>query len=168
MSKKFRDKRAASSMQYVYDTDDIIYNNEMIDTSFDDANGGEGSDSYFGTTVMDYQYPSPMEIVHTEAEGYTPVGSPIGSIKDPIDYEVGGQRGRVDNLPYSTGVVSSDLVENFELDGRQAVIRRMRNPSSVGPVGTSDHNMILALAYRQMTNQFYPNEGSQADLVRSV
>jgi hypothetical protein len=118
-------------------------------------------------------YPGQAAIVHREAQGFTPpqTNNLVGVGNDTfnlIDREIGGQRGRIDIVPYTEGVVSSDAVENFELDGRQAIIRRKRNPSDEGPVGTSDSNGMLALRYAQAVNQYYPSEYSQADLVRAL
>lgn len=116
--------------------------------------------------------PVQHEYFHTEAEGITPdqrqFAGPGNSTYNMIDREVDGQRGRIDILPYSTGVTASDSVENFALTGEQAIIRRGRNPSDTGPVGTADSNGILALQYAQQVNQYFPNERSQSDLVRSV
>ena len=134
------------------------------------------------------QFPGQREAIHGEFETQTtPNTSPnygaIGQSFDkpnalPTDMpkvtssyaisEDGGASGIVDALPYSTGVVSSDLVENFWLDGRQALIRRKRNPSDTGPVGTSDPNAILSIVFAQQANQYFPNESSQGDLVKAV
>jgi hypothetical protein len=114
-------------------------------------------------------FPTPVEYFQTgnNARPYTTAGP--GDIGNNIDREIGGVSGNANGYLWSTGVVSSDAMENFELDGRQAIIRRMDNPGGVtGPVGTSDHNALLAMAYAQMANQFYPSEESQYDLIRSV
>lgn len=166
MGQRFRNRRDAG-IQAIAGMSDVVANHEAIDTQIQ-----YDFDDHFGTS--DYGYPNAFpvqrEIVHTMADSH-PSGS-INSncnIHDDIDWEIGGQQGEVDGVPYSLGVVSSDAVENFALDGRQAVIRRMQNPGgNVGPVGTSDHNMLLALAYEQSANMFYPSEASQYDMVRSV
>lgn len=129
---------------------------------------------YGGTQEREPQYPGQWEVINREADRYTPAVGYIDSQGNDtynlIDREIGGQRGWVDDLPYSMGVVSSDLVENYALTGEQAVIRRTRNPSDHGstPVGTSDYSSHLALLYEMNASEFYPNEMSQADLVRSV
>lgn len=122
--------------------------------------------------MLSARFPGQREIFHPEADRYTPAtGVMDGQGNDTynlIDREIGGQRGWINDLPYSTGVVSSDLVEDFNLDGRQAVIRRQGTKQGVGPVGTSDSNGRLALLYAQAVNEYFPNEASQADLVRAV
>lgn len=119
------------------------------------------------TAYADPQFPGQTELFHAGANAQPLSFGPVGDIQDRIDWEIGGVSGEVDNFPWSLGVVSSDLVENFELDGRQAIIRRM-DDNNYGPVGTSDHNMLLAMSYAQQINQFYPNEQSQYDLIRAV
>lgn len=117
-------------------------------------------------------YPGPREYFHPEAAEFTPSKLKMdGQGNDTfnmIDREMDGLRGAVDDQPYSLGVVSSDLTENFWLGGQQAVIRRGRNPSEHGPVGTSDYSGRQALQYAMSVNQFFPNEASQADLVRAI
>lgn len=165
MSQRWRTQKRASAITPA-DPDDVVANHNNVDTSPQD------NSPIMGGVTMAYlfnqDFPVQKELIHVEADSTTPQPVPIGSIKDQIDYEVGGQRGLVNNVPYSEGVVSSDLVENFTLDGRQAVIRRMADKNSTGPVGTSDHNMLLALAYAQAANQYFPNEASQSDVVRAV
>lgn len=148
--------------------DDIVGTQMAYSTAVQDD---PDNDNFLGTSALLYtdQYPGPREHYHPGDLGSAPMPVPIGYIKDLVDYEVEGVRGLVDNAPYSTGVVSSDLVENYWLDGSQAYIRRARSPQDRGgPVGTSDSNALLAIAYAQAVNQFYPNEASQADLVKSV
>jgi hypothetical protein len=84
-----------------------------------------------------------------------------------IDREVGGVSGQSGFMFSDKGPVSSDAVENFNLDGRQQIIRR-RLENSYGPVATSDHNALLAMAYAQLTNQYYPSEESQYDLIKAI
>jgi len=125
-----------------------------------------------GTMALDYspEYPITPETYRPMAASH-PVGTLLmpddRDVHDDIDWTVEGQMGENDST-YSLGVVSSDAVENFSLDGRQAIIRRGRNPSAQGPVGTSDHNTLLGLAYAQSVNQYFPNEESQADLIQGV
>lgn len=117
--------------------------------------------------AYDPGYPVQTEIYHPMADDFKPMPTPIGDIHDNIDWEVGGQRGAI-NPVFSLGVVSSDLVENFWLDGRQQIVRRGANPSRFGPVGTADHNALLGLAWAQQVNQYYPNEASQYDVIQAV
>jgi hypothetical protein len=126
-----------------------------------------------GTTWYDDQMPGGREDFHAEFENaveseLAPNASPV--IRDDIDWQVGGQAGVVNRFPYSThGPVSSDGVENFSLTGEQIYLRRETEQRQLyGPVGTSDSSALLALAYAQMQNQYYPNESSQIDLVMSV
>lgn len=133
----------------------------------DAVTGGEIDSSYSP------EFPGQREDFHAEwedAQEYSPSQYPDHTRSyDRIDWEVGGQFGLVNNFPYSMGVVSSDLVENFELTGEQVVLRRETEARMAqGPVGTADANAMLALAYVQTVNQYYPNEFSQADLVVSV
>lgn len=133
--------------------------------------GTMGRDGTF-STYNENTYPGQYERWHAEwqdAKEYDPSYYPQLYIKDLVDYNDGGQFGLVDNLPYSTGVVSSDLVENFALTGEQATIRRDTDLRQMdGPVGTADYNGATALMYMQLVNQYYPNEASQGDLVGSV
>lgn len=171
MGKRFRNRRDAT-VNAIVGKDDVVGNYESYNPNVQ----YETEPAPVGTTQAQYdpQFPGQREIQHREAEGFTPaVYAGVGSIRDDsvsgTNREANGQRGRVDITPYSVGVVSSNLVENFDLTGEQAVIRRMPNPGGVtGPVGTSDHNALLAMAYEQSVNQFYPNEASQYDLVKSV
>lgn len=164
MGKKFRQRREAG-IEAIVGQSDVVANHEAIDTQVQ-----YDYDDHFGTTTYDGVFPGQREQIHREADR-RPSGSisSDANIHDNIDWEIGGVQGEVDALPYSLGVVSSNLVENFDLNGRQAVVRRQENPGgNTGPVGTSDHNMLLALAYDQSANQYYPNEASQYDVVRSV
>lgn len=147
---------------------DSVVTDEVTETE-GNQNGTLADNDFYGS-----QYPVQREKFHPTADSIPAdrmhMSGPDDSVGiEGIDREVDGKAmGRVDAITYSTGVTSSDLVENFELDGRQQIIRRGPNPASKGPVGTSDASAFLALAYAQSVNQFYPNEESQADLIRSV
>lgn len=125
-----------------------------------------------GTSRYTADYPGSREVFKAEFEDAPMsdlVGYPALSIKDDIDYQVDGQMGLVNRFPYSTGEVSSDAQENFALTGEQVYLRRESEGRQLyGPVGTSDSSALLALAYAQQQNMYYPNEMSQADLVVSV
>lgn len=133
------------------------------------AAGGTMGD---GTTLYTTEYPGAREDFNAEwrrAAEYDPSMEPQLYIKDLLDYNEGGQFGLVNNLPYSVGVVSSDAVENYDLTGEQVLLRRETEARQMhGPVGTADSSTLLAIAYAQQVNQFYPDEASQADLVVSV
>lgn len=153
----------------------------IVDTTQGQLSGqsGNGRGNYETFANAAANYPGPMiEMVHGEFAG--PDSWPmnywaedtlyaVGSVKDQINYEVQGQRGRLDTLPYSTGVVDASLVENFEYRGQQVMLRRETDKrQAVGPVGTSDYAGGLAITYAMLTSRFYPNEVSQSDLVRAV
>lgn len=106
-------------------------------------------------------HPMPMDNTHFPTAGF-------GSIRDNIDWEVGGVSGLVNVLPYSLGVVSSDLVENFALTGQQAIVRRQPNPASQGAVQTADFNALQSIAYAQASASYFPGEASQGDLVKAI
>jgi hypothetical protein len=101
----------------------------------------------------EFYHPMPMDNAHFPTAGF-------GSIRDNIDWEVGGVSGLVNVLPYSLGVVSSDLVENFALTGQQAIIRRQPNPASAGAVQTADFNALQSIAYAQAAASYFPGEAS--------
>jgi len=129
---------------------------------------GTNDDSVHSNLVYD----GPREIYHPMAAGFYPADPQSlagqGDISDKIDWEIGGNPGVVGDNAYSLGVVDSTTVEDFGMRGEQAIIRRQRNPSDTGDVGTSDSNALLSLLYAQSVNGYYPNEASQADLVRTV
>lgn len=162
MSARFRTRRADST--YVPPRG-IVARQESFTTAPQDDNPYQGGTS----DLTNPAFPGGFELVHVMAQARNASYPSLqSSVKDYIDYEVGGQQGQVDGVPYSTGVVSSDAVENFALTGEQAVIRRGYNPSSTGPVGTSDHNAVLAMAYAQQVNQYYPGELAQADVIAAL
>lgn len=171
MGKRFRQRRNGT-INDVTGKDDVVANHETYSTDIQYQFEGYSSSNH--GLDWDSSFPGPREIRVTQTtDSYFPAYAGVGSIRDDSvsgpNREVGGRAGEVGDLPYSLGVVDSNTVENFELTGQQAIIRRMPNPGgNTGPVGTSDHNMMLALAYEQQVNQYYPNEASQADLIRSV
>jgi len=97
---------------------------------------------------------------------------PIAVASDPdahdyVDWAVGGVPGYVKSVG-SVGVTDSKNVDRHDFQGQMAVIRRMPD-TNYGPVKTSDHNSILGMLYAmQETNHFFPNEVSQADVIRAV
>jgi hypothetical protein len=125
-----------------------------------------------GTSRYTADYPGSREDFHAEFED-APMselgGNATAVIRDDIDQQIDGQMGLVNRFPYSMGEVSSDAQENFALTGEQIFLRRDSEQRQMyGPVGTSDSSALLALAYAQQQNMYYPNEVSQADLVASV
>jgi len=148
--------------------DDYVTNSHdeyNADYLMDDAN-------YLPGGVADYgfanAFPNVGQRIHTEADSYRPQPVPVGVVRDQVDWEIGGERGLVDNVPYTLGVVESNTVENFDLRGAQAVIRSMPNPSATGDVRTSDSNQLLAAQFAQMANNVFPTDASRLDIVRSV
>lgn len=92
---------------------------------------------------------------------------PVGNIDDRIDYEIGGKPGDTKAV-YGMGVVSPYNVDAHDYDGGQAIIRRMPD-GNYGPVGAGDYNSMLGLLYAmQETSYYYPNEQSQADIIKAV
>jgi hypothetical protein len=146
-------------------TDDPDVNVQNLDLGYQYA-----MEPLEGGSMVEYGVAFPVQ-----REEYRPMAdvdylhpTPVGDIHDEIDWEIGGVRGEI-NPVYSLGVVDSNTVENFWLDGRQQIVRRQGNPSQAsGPVGTSDHNTLLGLAYAQQVNQYYPNERSQYDMIQAV
>lgn len=166
MSRRFRNRQAAASAVPLPPIDDVVGNQERLD-----LNSQYMTEPISTGTMLSYSqnYPVARERFHPMAAGYPVAPIPIASIKDQLDHNAGGEHGLVDDNVYSlSGPVTSDGVENFRLDGRQAIIRRGRNPSDRGDVRTADWNAQLAMAYAQQVNQYYPSEQSQYDLVRSV
>jgi hypothetical protein len=177
MSKRFRERKRKANQdtdvlqsdRFIRD-DGFVVNSDNVGVSyFNDLEPYD--DGTFAAYLLPdgYLFPTPVEYFQTgnNAVAYTTAGQ--GDIGDNINREIGGVSGDANGYLWSTGVVSSDAMENFWLDGKQAIIRRMDNPGGVsGPVATSDHNALLAMAYAQMANQYYPSEESQYDLIRSV
>jgi hypothetical protein len=165
MGARFRSRQAAPDYQ---PPGNLVQAHNAVDTRPQDNEellGGTSDKLY----VTSDGYSLQSEVQHVMANAHAAdYPSRQYSNHDDIDYEVDGRRGQVDGVPYSTGVVSSDLVENFALTGEQANIRRPYSNQADGPVGTSDHNGLLAMAYMQSQNQYYPGEAAQADVVRAV
>lgn len=160
------------SFQFGTDVEYDGYDTYGSDLNYTTQTGSVGSMGD-GTTWYGPDMPGEREDFHAEFQNaheseLTPNAAPV--IRDNVDWQIGGQSGLVDRFPYSLhGPVSSDAVEDFALTGEQIYLRRESEQRQMyGPVGTSDSSAMLALAYAQMQNQYYPNETSQADLVVSV
>jgi hypothetical protein len=167
MGKRFRDRRKPEAVSTVAVIDSEYVNHSNVGTLYQ-----EPLVPYYDGEIAAYDvdqgFPVQYEEFQSGASGVAYNTSPVGSIKDDIDYEIGGASGMAGfAFPRSEGVTASDSVENFWLDGRQAVIRRKLD-TNYGPVSTSDHNALVALAYAQSVNQYYPNEQSQFDVIRSI
>jgi hypothetical protein len=111
-------------------------------------------------------YPGPRELRHVDAANYsTFMFDP--NIHDNVDWAVGGIPGQT-KFVGSTGVTDSKTIDQHEFQGQMAVVRRMPD-TNYGPVTTSDHNSLLSLLYMmQESSHYFPNEVSQADIIRSV
>lgn len=170
MGKRFREqrnKRLEKSVATSVVVDDLAVNQAVVGTVYREPLVPY-QDGYDRLTDIADNWPTQLENFKPGANGVEYNNTPVGSIKDLVDYEIGGQSGLAAfAFPRSTGVVSSDAVEDFTLTGQQAVIRRQPD-TNYGPVSTSDHNALLALAFAQSANQFYPNEESQFDVIRSI
>ncbi len=118
------------------------------------------------------EYPAmftgPRETVFSDADNYVMTNSGvIDSIRDDVQWDVGGIQGQTKNVG-STGVTDPQTVDAHSFTGEMAVIRRMPD-TNYGPVKTADSNSLLSLLY-QMTesNHYFPNEVSQADIIKAV
>lgn len=116
-------------------------------------------------------FPGPKEIRMVDASNavtFNTEARGVGIIKDYVDWEVGGQPGATKNVG-STGVVDPHTVDQHNFYGEMAIVRRQPDVNRAGPVGTADHNSLLAqLWLMQQTSQFYPQEAAQVDLIRAV
>lgn len=165
MGAKWRNKQASRSSTPAPNDHGLTGDTTDGDITYVDAQ--QGWYKYLPPPVSHYPGPVELEVAPWEL-AYKPTPAPIGMIRDMIDWEVGGQRGYVDNTPFSLGVVDSNTVEDFNWRGERAIIRRPRNPAEAGAVGTADSNALLAIIYAQGASRVYPNEVSQADLVLGV
>jgi hypothetical protein len=111
-------------------------------------------------------YPGPREIrVVDAANSQTFAFAPYNH--DNVQWDVGGVAGDT-KFVGSTGVTDPQTVDRHDFAGQMAVVRRMPE-TNYGPVKTSDHNSMLALLYKmQESSHYFPNEISQADVIRSV
>jgi hypothetical protein len=122
---------------------------------------------------LDWQYDDSTypgfytEDFHSDAQNYPTFVHPVGTIRDDIDWEIGGLPG-LTKWVGTTGVVESSNVDAHDFTGEMAYVRR-HNVDMSGPVGSDDYNSLLALLYAtQESNAFFPNEVSQADMIRGV
>jgi hypothetical protein len=90
-----------------------------------------------------------------------------GTIRDQVDWAAGGIPGDM-KVVGSTGVTDSKNVDAHEFKGQMVTVRRMPD-TNYGPVSGTDHNSLLSLLYSmQESSHYFPNEVSQADIIRSV
>jgi hypothetical protein len=105
--------------------------------------------------------PPDAELAPGEAYSF---GSTFNLTTDPT---VGSLPGMVNRLPYASGPVDSNLVENFAMTGEYISIRRKAEASS-GPVGASDYSSYLAAALTQAALAPAPVDRINAELLMSV
>lgn len=127
-------------------------------------------DGYVGEeTGYGPQYPGPREVRLLDSQNHTMFTDTIAidSIRDNVEWDIGGVVGETKSVG-SIGVTSPQNVDAHDFQGEMAVVRRMPD-TNFGPVKTADHNSTLALLYAmQETNSYFPNEVSQADIIKAV
>lgn len=174
MSKRTRDKRRALRASAVEPASSTVSELQIMEQQLTPSLNLEDINGYALGTTNDIpgeysSFPLTWENFRPDAwDGIPAYVTPTDNYvrATAINQEIGGQSGQK-GFTYSTGPVSSDAVENFALDGRQQIIRRQPD-TNYGPVSTSDHGALLAMAYAQQVNQFYPNEQSQYDLIKAI
>lgn len=120
------------------------------------------------------QFPGPREDRDVDAENTLmalsyPIGNNIGSIRDEVEWDVGGIRGQTKNVG-STGVTDPQTIDRHDFLGEMAVFRRMPD-TNYGPVAAdnSGYNSVLSLLYAmQESSHYFPNEVSQTDIIKAV
>lgn len=130
-------------------------------------------EAWSGETDLEFNYmpgfPGPRETRIVDADNYnqrTFTYDP-GVIRDRVDWAEGGVAGFTKSVG-SIGVTDPKTIDAHDFQGQMAVVRRMPD-TNYGPVATSDHNSILSLLYMmQESSHYFPNEVSQADVIRSV
>lgn len=127
-------------------------------------------DGYIGElTGYSPSFPGPREVRILDSENVDmPTGGiAIDSIRDNVNWDIGGVPGMTKNVG-STGVTDPQTVDQHNFVGEMAVIRRMPD-TNFGPVKTADSNSLLSLLYAmQESNHYFPNEVSQADIIKAV
>lgn len=160
--------RAAPLAELQVQGENLVVNHDNVKTEYAEDLTPYDDGSYPANLLPGGErFPGPVEYFHTGADATPYTYTPVGVIRDNIDWEIGGESGDANGYLWSTGVVDPNTVENFDLTGQQQIIRRMAD-TNYGPVATADHNALLAMAYAQQMNQFYPSEESQYDLIRGV
>ncbi len=123
-----------------------------------------------GELDMEYppQFPGPRERRFVDAQNSVMVPTTVTeSIRDNVEWDVGGIPGETKNVG-STGVTDPQTVDAHSFTGEMAVIRRMPD-TNYGPVKTADSNSLLSLLYAMSeSNHYFPNEVSQADIIKAV
>lgn len=124
---------------------------------------------------LDYgaAFPGPRETRYLDSQNHQYFGSDYAI--DSVDGRVGVQPqwdvdGIVGQTKFvgSSGVTDPQTVDAHNFLGEMAVIRRMPD-TNYGPVKTNDHNSLLSLLYAmQESAHYFPNEVSQADIIKAV
>jgi len=114
------------------------------------------------------EFPGPKETIFVDAQNTVSYAhAPVGDIQDMIDWEIGGLAGATKGA-YSLGVVESTNVDAHDFNGQMQTVRRPAD-TNWGPVATNDHNSLLSLLYSmQESAHYFPNEVSEADLIKAV
>lgn len=86
-----------------------------------------------------------------------------------VQYDIGGESGLVDNVPYTTGPVTGGGVSLGEswMDGRTLRIRRPAE-SGAGPVGQNDYASMLQYGLYMSEVQMAFDDASRAAIAVSV
>lgn len=84
-----------------------------------------------------------------------------------VQYDIGGQQGLVDNLPYGIGAVNPNVVDSHNMRGETLRIRR-RAERSPGPVGASDYASQLQLSIAQQVASEAYAAASQASVSAAI
>lgn len=157
MSKAWRDRQAAMHAMVGYETSG---NDGVAGGTYND--GGDGPND-----IGDPEMPGPRETYIPDAANhvsYQP--GKVGVIRDPVDWEAGGEPGMTKFIG-QFGPVESTNVDAHNLNGAMAVVRRMED-TNYGPVGAEQYTGILATLYAmQESNAYFPNEVSQADIIKA-
>jgi hypothetical protein len=113
-------------------------------------------------------FPGPRPVDMLQSQNHQHFGEPVGVIRNPIDYEVGGMPGAT-KFNGTMGVTDPQTVDAHNFQGQYAEIRRLPDWHD-GPVaGGQDHNALLPILYAmQQTARYYPQEVVQADLIKAV
>lgn len=155
MSKAWRERQLAAIAAIGYEPtgNDQAWSGEL-DTQYDDVrypgDAGRGKETH-----------------PDSANHISYVHGPSGSIRNPVDYEVGGVPGMTKFIGM-VGPVESTNVDAHDFRGQSAIIRRFAD-TNYGPVGAENYTGILATLYAmQETNAYFPNEVSQVDLIKAI
>lgn len=139
---------------------------------FYEAPGGN-MEAWSGEEDLDYSasFPGPRETRYADSANW---GSSIPTrnpdVRDYVDWAAGGIPGYTKCVG-SVGVTDPQTVDAHDFVGQMAVIRRMPD-TNYGPASgetTAGYNSLLQMLYAMSEgNQFYPNEVSQADVIKAV